>query len=126
MDSTLVEAGLPTPVTSLLSDRAIMRLRHEGKIVIEPFVRDNLATSSYDVTLGPYYYREKHPEPGLGLYNPYSKEHVLRVWGELHIAERAGDFMARVSVELENISTDDKIIFIQPVLSLSAVHQGYF
>ena len=51
---------------SLLSDRAILRYMDEGKIVVDPFVRSNLGTTSMDVTLGPYYYRETEPEPGVG------------------------------------------------------------
>ena len=51
---------------SLLSDTAILRYLKEGKIIIEPFKRENLSTSSYDVTLGEYYYRETSPEPGRG------------------------------------------------------------
>lgn len=54
------------PVTSLLSDKAILRYREQGKIVIHPFNPDNLGTSSYDVTLGPYFFRESTPEPGQG------------------------------------------------------------
>jgi dCTP deaminase len=84
-------------------------------VVIEPFVRANLATSSYDVTLGPYYYRETCPESGvLGIYNPYSEEMVKKVWGEPHHAELAGDWTKRTGVPLENISADDFIIWLAP------------
>jgi hypothetical protein len=57
------------PVTSLLSDKAILRYRQQGKIVIEPFTLDNLSTTSYDVTLGPFFFRESTPEPGQGFLN---------------------------------------------------------
>lgn len=53
---------------SLLSDRAILRHIDEGSIVIEPFSRANLSTSSYDVTLGPFYFRETNPEAGHGTF----------------------------------------------------------
>lgn len=94
-----------SPQKSLLSDKAILEHLRMGNIVIEPFNIDNLSTSSYDVTLGRYYYREvctgmsacmppRSPtpvltflasvlclrqntaEPGLGLYNPYSETMV--------------------------------------------------
>jgi hypothetical protein len=52
---------------SLLSDKAILRHIEKGSVVIHPFVRDNLSTSSHDVTLGPYFFRENVPEPGQGL-----------------------------------------------------------
>lgn len=53
---------------SLLSDLGILRCMKEGKIVITPFKRENLGTSSYDVTLGKFYYRETVPEPGQGTF----------------------------------------------------------
>lgn len=51
---------------SLMSDKAILRALKEDTIVIEPFIHDHLSTTSYDVTLGPYFYRECEPEPGNG------------------------------------------------------------
>ena len=67
-----VECGLcnshamdDAPVTSLLSNKAILRHIDSGKVVIHPFIEANLSTSSYDVTLGQYYYREAAPEPGM-------------------------------------------------------------
>lgn len=51
---------------SLLSDVAIKRAMANGSIIIEPFKPLNLATTSYDVTLGPYFFRESSPEPGNG------------------------------------------------------------
>jgi dCTP deaminase len=43
---------------SLLSDKAILHAMESGKVFISPFKQDNLSTSSYDVTLGPFYFRE--------------------------------------------------------------------
>lgn len=51
---------------SLLSDLSIKRAMANGSIIIEPFSPSNLATTSYDVTLGPYFFRETNPEPGNG------------------------------------------------------------
>jgi dCTP deaminase len=80
---------------SLLSNKAIRRHMTNGTIVIEPFREENLATSSYDVTLGPYFYRESPLEAGMGIYNPYSSSMVDRVWGKPLIAELASCFTAR-------------------------------
>ena len=100
---------------SLLSDKAIIKNMALGNIIIEPFKRGNLSTSSYDVTLGPNYYRESPPEPGAGIYNPYSEVMVHRVWGELQQAETVSDWYARTGAhKLENISDDAKIIWIAP------------
>eukprot|EP00029_Vermamoeba_vermiformis_P007866 TRINITY_DN3525_c0_g1_i1.p1 TRINITY_DN3525_c0_g1~~TRINITY_DN3525_c0_g1_i1.p1 ORF type:complete len:237 (-),score=61.82 TRINITY_DN3525_c0_g1_i1:43-753(-) len=101
-------------VTSLLSDKAILRYMDQGKVIIEPFNRNNLSTSSYDVTLGPYYYRETNPEPGQGIYNPFSEAMVQRVWGQLREAEKASEWSKRTGIKLDNIADDDRIIWISP------------
>jgi deoxycytidine triphosphate deaminase len=43
---------------SLLSDKAILHAIEIGKVHISPFNMAHLSTSSYDVTLGRYYFRE--------------------------------------------------------------------
>ena len=50
----------------------------------------------------------------MGVYNPYDREHVNRVWGTVHEAELASDWMKRTKVHLENIKPADYIIWIQP------------
>lgn len=101
---------------SLLSDKAILRYMQTGKVVVYPFNRQNLSTSSFDVTLGRFFYRESAPEPGKGIYNPYCKKMVEKVWGanNLQEARRAGDWMAENDIHLENIREDDEIIWISP------------
>ena len=88
-----------------LSDKGIKRAMAAGNIIIEPFVEQNLSTrflfsffclfllpfvffSSYDVTLGEYFFRQARPEPGHGVYNLWSEEDVRRVWGEPQLAEK--------------------------------------
>jgi len=61
---------------SLLSDISIKRAIADGTVVIEPFAPSNLATTSYDVTLGPYFFRETNPEPGHGAF-PFNGLMVL-------------------------------------------------
>jgi dCTP deaminase len=99
---------------SLLSDKAILQHIQRGSIVIEPFHDQNLCTSSYDVTLGKYYFRESSPEPGMAVYNPYSKTQVERIWGKPLKAERAGEWTKRTGTKLENIKSSDQIIWISP------------
>lgn len=105
---------------SLLSDKAILKYMDEGLVVIEPFQAKNLGTASYDVSftvllylvthlqvsLGPFYYRETPPEPGQGIYNPFSESMVNKVWGEPQRAEKAKDWMARTQSHLENIDPE--------------------
>lgn len=103
---------------SFLSDKAIVRERDAGNILIEPFMQDNLGTGSYDVTLGRYFYRENRSADGISFYNPYSQADVARVWG------CQDDYQEAVAVRewrrknrnfpLENISEDDYIIVLDP------------
>jgi dCTP deaminase len=102
------------PRLSLLSDKAILDHMKHDRVRIEPFSMEALNTSSYDVTLGKYYFREATPEAGRGIYNPYSREMVDRVWGTPQTAERCGDWRKRTGSVLENISDDDLIIWLKP------------
>jgi hypothetical protein len=88
---------------SLLSDAAILQHIQKGSIIIEPFTLQHLSTTSYDVTLGQYYYREHDPAPGESIYNPYSEKMVRHVWGDVREAELASEWVRRTNVELENI-----------------------
>eukprot|EP01132_Coremiostelium_polycephalum_P006189 gene6189-7706_t len=99
---------------SLLSDKAILRHMEKGTILISPFDRDNLSTSSYDVTLGPYYFRETTPEAGQAIYNPFSEKMVKKVWGNYKKAETVKEWSERSGLKLENINDDDLIIWIKP------------
>ena len=128
---------------SLLSDVSIKRAMGNGSIIIEPFIPSNLATTSYDVTLGPFFFRETNPEPGygtqrlspsflpffalltlnydvyhtctLGIYNPYSKDMVDQIWGTPQKAESHKQWSERMgSKMLDNIGPDDLIIWIKP------------
>lgn len=117
----------PKPQMSVLSDKAVLRHIEQGTVVIYPFDPKNLSTSSYDVTLGPFYFQESDPEPGRGIlpsvstidilaiYNPFSEEHVKRVWGEPKRAEKHKIFAERVNITpLHNIEPDDEIIWVKP------------
>lgn len=106
---------------SLLSDKAIKAHLDAGTVVIEPFDPLNLSTSSYDVILGPFFYRESNAEPGTTIYNPYSESHVSRVSGTYYEAIIHKEWSERTGqVLLENISPDDRIIWIKPVETLLA------
>lgn len=111
---------------SLLSRPAILRLRKEGHILIDPFVPANLGTNSYDVTLGPNYWIETDPRiehnrggglPRLGpdtLYNPYDEAHVRTLWR----AQRARPWKElqfnQQKHHLNNVSPEDLVILIRP------------
>lgn len=98
-----------------LSDRKILEHMQEGTVVIEPFVRANLATSSYDVTLGEWYFREQTPRYSRMLYNIFDKKDTDAVWGTVpHRAEKASVVLKNFSLEWNGISPDDKVILLEP------------
>ncbi len=98
-----------------LSDRQILAELKKGDIVIEPFTRQNLATSSYDVTLGEYFFAEQHPPHFENVYNIYDKEHVERVWGTKPMrAQSAKEVLKKYRFEFNGISPSDKIILLAP------------
>ncbi len=99
---------------SLLSDRAINHRIKQGSIVIEPYHSAQLGTASYDVTLGPHYFREQQPEVGQGVYNPYDEKMVRRVWGESRIAQSASEWMESNTKKLNGIFQNDLIIWVEP------------
>jgi len=97
---------------STLSDKAIIKFRNKGEIVIEPFDQRNLNTSSYDITLGEYYFRETIPKhQSSHIYNMYSKCDIDRVWGKVQQAKPRKEYSG---LFLQNIKIDDKIILIGP------------
>lgn len=76
---------------AVYSDLNIIAAMALGDIVIDPFEPANLGTSSYDLRLGEWYYREQKPAQGLSpvvAFNPYSASDVAAVWGLPQQAER--------------------------------------
>lgn len=102
---------------SCLSDRAILAHKDAGNIVIHPFKLENLATSSYDVSLGRFYYQEKDPKGSQALFNPYDEKHVRRLWVPKEAktawltAEERNISFENVG---ENIGKEDYIIVLGP------------
>lgn len=98
-----------------LSDKKILEEKKKGDIVITPFVRDNLNTSSYDVTLGEYYYREQPNKHFYNIYNIYQKSHTEYVWGKPLRAEKASKVFQKFNFRWDRgIKPSDKIILLQP------------
>ena len=98
-----------------LSDKKILQSMKQGSIIIEPFKKANLATSSYDVTLGEYFFPEQTPPHFENLYNVYDKKHIERVWGtQAKRAKPAKEILAKYKFEYESIRPDDRIILLAP------------
>lgn len=98
-----------------LSDKKILDHRAAGTIVIEPFIRENLATSSYDVTIGEWYYREKPPVDHMKVFNVYSRQDTERVWGaKPERATLAKDAFKNFNFAFDGIAPKDKVILLEP------------
>jgi dCTP deaminase len=98
-----------------LSDRKIIEAMKEGTIVIQPFDQRNLATSSYDVTLGEYFFVEQKPPHFENLYNIYDKKHVDRVWGlKPFKAKTAKEIFKNYEFDFNGIAEDDRVILLAP------------
>lgn len=98
-----------------LSDRKILEHMTNGTVVIEPFDKKNLATSSYDVTLGEWYFREQRPKRYKNLFNIYSKSDTELIWGTEPLrAGFAKDALKNFKFEYNGIRPDDKVILLEP------------
>lgn len=94
----------------------------KGNILIEPFDKKNLATSSYDVRLGEWYFREQRQN--FGIYNPYNKDQTDKVWGtKPHKAELARNVLK--DFEFIGIEPTDKVILISPGETILAHTQEF-
>ena len=99
-----------------LSDKEILEHIKKGTVVIEPFNKRNLCTSSYDVTLGEWYFREQKNNYFLNYYNIFNKKHTDAIWGTKPLrAEKARDIFKHVKdFDYTGIAPDDKIILLEP------------
>lgn len=97
----------------VLSDKKIIEQMKNGNVVIEPFVFEHLSTSSYDMTLGEWYYREQQPLDFFHVYDIFNKEHTDKVWGvKPSRAQKAADVLK--NFEFKGLRSDDKVILIKP------------
>ena len=92
----------------LLSSTAIKRHLKKGNIIISPFREKNLGNCSYDLTLGKFYYREKHPDENRAIYNMYSQEDVYRVWGKNYETAKP------LKKLIKGINANDLVIWLAP------------
>lgn len=98
-----------------LSNKKILKEIKDGNIFISPFKRENLATSSYDVTLGEYFFAEQPAKHFKNIFNIYEKKHVDSVWGIKPLkAKPAKEVFKDYKFEFGNISPDDKVILLAP------------
>ena len=109
----------------LLSRNAILRHFKEGTIVIDPFDERKLKTTSYDVTLGDFFWRETHPEGRASVHNLYDEISTKNVWRGPYEAETAGVIMERLSTNFKNIKPNNKLIMLRPGETILAHTQEF-
>lgn len=87
----------------------------EDDIVISPFKKENLATSSYDLTLGEYFFVEQPPQHFQNIFNIYEKEQVERIWGDKPLkAKTAKEVFKDYKFTFGNIVPNNKVILLAP------------
>lgn len=99
------------------SNTEILAGLESGNVVIDPFNPRHVNTSSYDVTLGHYFYKS-----GVGdadtLYNPYDETEVDTHFGELMEAEPLSEHttvMRRLGIQaFKGIPNDHPVIILRP------------
>lgn len=98
-----------------LSNKKILEEMKKGDIIISPFKKENLATSSYDLTLGEWYFREQPSKYHHHIYNIWNKSHTDHVWGTKPLrAEKAKEVFKKYNFDWVGISPDDKVILLEP------------
>lgn len=109
----------------LLSRDAILRHIKEGNIIIDPFDERKLKTTSYDVSLGEWFWREGHPEGRATIHNLYDENSTKKVWQGPYQSEIASEVSKRLGDRLVNIKPYDKIILLRPGETILAHTQEF-
>ena len=106
---------------SVLSDTAMKKGIKEGYVVIDPLKEERIKTSSYDVSLGEYYWTTRRPHPGNSLFNPHNPNHVRRLWQGPCRAKTVREYLADgeskqycKEEDFEGLDIDDPIIILAP------------
>lgn len=98
----------------LLSRDQILKHIDRGTIIISPFDDRNLKTTSYDVTLGDLYWREKDPGDPKSIHNIYDSESTASVWSGPHEAQSAKLLRKKSGRKFKNVPDSAKVILLEP------------
>jgi len=98
----------------LLSRDQILKHLERGTIIIHPFSERNLKTTSYDVSLGNWYWREKSPGGRSTVHNIYDNDSTESVWEGPHEAEPIEMVRRRLDRSFENIPDGSRVIILEP------------
>ncbi len=105
---------------TVLSNQQILD-RHGNSVIIWPFDAANVNTSSYDVTLGQFYYAERRPSWRRRIFNPvyniWDFEDVKQLWDGAFEAMTLSWWHAKNPWRYRSTYpgiADEKVIFIPP------------
>lgn len=98
----------PDSASGLLSDNGILRSIANHTVSVVPFRQDNLRAASYDVTLGPYFFRENGNE---GFYNPYNDDAGTRGWLGPFTARRMDDLDWNPD-ETDHVNAENELVIV--------------
>lgn len=100
---------------SLLSSPAVRAQLGRG-VIISPYVPRYLHSCSYDVRIGPYYYRRQDPVDtgGVSVYNPLDPDAVALHLGKPQRAKPATKFKDYQKNPWKHIDPTDPIILMRP------------
>lgn len=96
------------------SNTEILSALERDHVVIRPFIKRNLAGSSYDVTLGEWYFKTER-QTQKGVYNPFDPSDVKRYFDGPHRATVHVEWAQQNGrVPFTNIPADHPIIVLRP------------
>src|SRR3989344_2853665 len=109
----------------LLSQNQILKHLRRGTIVIEPFHKKQLKTTSYDVTLGEWFWREGYPAGRATIHNIYDANSTSSVWQGPFRAETVDVVRRRLGGEFKNIPGKARVILLSPGETILAHTQEF-
>ncbi len=109
----------------LLSRDQILKHLRRGTIVIEPFNQRQLKTTSYDVTLGNWFWRERHPAGRATIHNIYDANSTSGVWQGPFQADLVSNISKQLGHEFKNIPKNAKVILLSPGETILAHTQEF-
>lgn len=100
------------------SNTEILAGLESGNVVIDPFNPAHVNGSSYDVTLGEWFYKSGDDNHTDRLYNPYSEEDVAEHFGEVMRAEPLSEHtrvMRTLGITaIKNVPSDHPVVILRP------------
>jgi deoxycytidine triphosphate deaminase len=102
------------PTNGVYSNTQLKAAIAEGHIIYHPYIEENIAGSSIDVTLGAWFYRTERDAMS-GFYNPFNETDVARYFDGPHHAEIHEMWALKNGRKLfKGIPADHPIIVLRP------------